>query len=211
MFQLLAASGEPLGIAALAERFAIHHNAIRQHLAKLVDAELVIETTAQPGGRGRPPLLYSVHPAVEGKWGTSGPYERLSGWLAEMITTGQSADEVGRRAGNGMRLREPSGDVVADTATVMARQGFAPFVRRSRDGVEIVMRNCPFAATASEARPTVCALHLGLAEGLTEGTPLTIAELVANDPWHADCSLRVSEGPPSAPHTARLTLTPVAP
>ena len=209
MFQFLGASEEPVGIAALAERFAIHHNAIRQHLAKLVDAGLVIETTAQPGGRGRPPLLYSVHPGIEGKWGTTGPYERLSGWLAEMITTGQSADEVGRRAGAAMRLREPSGDAVAHTSTALARQGFAPFVRRSRDRVEIVMRNCPFAAVASEARPTVCALHLGLAEGLVEGTSLTIEELVGNDPWHADCELRVLEAPahqePSR-EVARLTL-----
>ena len=156
VFRHIAAADEPVGIAELTERFAFNHNAIRQHLAKLVGAGLVVEATAPVTGPGRPRLVYTLDPAADGLWGTTGPYERLSRLLADIITTGLSPEEVGRRAADEFRVPSPSDDVVADLTAAMARQGFAPEVRPVRGGAQIVLHNCPFASTAPP-RVTRCA------------------------------------------------------
>lgn len=190
IYRHIVQAGRPVGIAELNEQFSFNHNAIRQHLAKLLAAGLVLETKVQGPGRGRPRLVYEPNPALEGSWGTSGPYERLSRLLVEVIRTGLDAEEVGRRAADLFRVPSPSGDIVADISAAMARQGFEPEIRPVRDGAEIVLHHCPFASVALADRHTVCALHLGIAEGLTDNTA-SVSELVAYDPRKADCRLRL--------------------
>jgi predicted ArsR family transcriptional regulator len=194
IFRHISQAGRAVGIAELNDQFPFNHNAIRQHLAKLVAAGLVVETKAPTTGRGRPRLVYEINPAVEGQWGTTGPYERLSRLLVEVIRTGLDPEEVGRRAADVFRVPSPSGDMVADVSAAMARQGFEPEVRPRRGGAEIVLHNCPFATTAVADRDTVCALHLGIAEGLTDATA-TVTELVAHDPRKAGCRLRIRLAP----------------
>lgn len=212
VFCYIAEAGRPVGVAELTEHFSYNHNAIRQHLAKLVAAGLVAEARAAAAGPGRPRLVYAVDPAAEGRWAATGPYERLSCLLVEIISTGSTPVEVGRRAAAEMRVTSPSGDDLADITAAMARQGFVPEARPARGaGVEIVLRNCPFETAARTDRDTICALHLGIAEGLAEGTGVVIDGLVANDPRRADCRIRlrvVTDGPGAPPdHTrARLTL-----
>jgi predicted ArsR family transcriptional regulator len=207
IFRHLSGAGRPLGVAELNERFPLNHNAIRQHLAKLVAAGLVLEAKAPTAGRGRPRLLYEVSPAAEGPWGTTGPYERLSALLVEIIRSGRGPVEVGRRAAEELRSPSPSGDAVADLTDAMARQGFDPELRATPDGAEIVLHRCPFASAATADRATICALHLGIAEGITEGTAVAVSELVANDPHVARCRLRVHLGDDEpAPSSATLTM-----
>lgn len=194
IFRHIAQAGHAVGIAELNEQFPLNHNAIRQHLAKLLTAGLVVEAKAPTAGRGRPRLVYEINPAVEGQWGTTGPYERLSRLLVEIIRTGLEPEEVGRRAADVFRVASPSGDVVSDVTAAMARQGFEPEVRASRGGAEIVLHNCPFVTTALADRETICALHLGIAEGLTD-TAATVTELVAYDPRKAGCKLRIRLAP----------------
>jgi predicted ArsR family transcriptional regulator len=191
IFRDIAQASGPVGVADLNARFPLNHNAIRQHLAKLVAAGLVVESTSPAAGRGRPRLVYEISPAAEGQWGTTGPYERLSRLLAEIIRTGTTPRDVGRRAADEFRVEVPSGDIVADVAAAMARQGFDPEVRDRGDGAEVVLHQCPFAAAAVVDRDTICALHLGIAEGLTDATPAVVTELVAYDPRKADCKLRI--------------------
>jgi predicted ArsR family transcriptional regulator len=210
IFRRLAEASRPMGIAELNLEFPFNHNAIRQHLAKLVAAELVVESTAAGGGRGRPRLLYEVNPAVEGRWGTTGPYERLSRLLLEILRTGESPEEVGRRAADLFRAASPSGDVIADMTAAMARQGFEPELRPVKGGVEMVLRHCPFAAVAVADRALVCSVHLGISEGLAEGGTVAVSELVGYDPRKADCRLRlrvdVDPDDPAAVPTPTLTL-----
>jgi predicted ArsR family transcriptional regulator len=192
VFRHIADARGPVDIAELTEQFGLNHNAIRQHIAKLVAAGLLIEAKAPRSGPGRPRLVYTLDPAAEGRWGTTGPYERLSSLLVEIIRTGRSAEEVGRRAADQFRVAAPSGDVSADMAEAMARQGFDPEVRTLRRGSEIVLHTCPFATAAVADRHTICSLHLGIAEGLAEGTDAGVDELVANDPRRAGCRVRIS-------------------
>jgi predicted ArsR family transcriptional regulator len=195
IFRYVADAGQPVDIAELTEHLGLNHNAIRQHLAKLLHAELVTESHAPQQRRGRPKLVYSVHPAAESRWGVTGPYERLSALLAEVVRTGDSPEEVGRRSvrprrlGSGDEVEDPL-DVLVDT---MARQGFEPEIRTRGKAHEVVLQSCPFATTALVDPDTVCALHLGIAMGvadLTDGC-LVVDELIPHDPRRARCRLRV--------------------
>jgi predicted ArsR family transcriptional regulator len=189
--QVADAEGE-VDVAELTARFGLNHNAIRQHLAKLVDAGLVVEATAPPSGRGRPRLVYALHPRADSRWGVTGPYERLSLLLSEIVRSGETPVEVGRRAGRRRRLGTArAGDPVAELAAHMARDGFEPEVRRRGGEIEIVLRTCPFAATALVDPDTVCGLHLGMARGVAETAGgLVVDELVTHDPRRANCRLR---------------------
>jgi predicted ArsR family transcriptional regulator len=190
IFRRIADADGPVDVAALTAAFEFNHNAIRQHLAKLVGAELVVEATAPASGRGRPRKVYVVAPGVDSRWGAVGPYERLSLLLSEMVRTGDGPRTVGRRAG----IAEPqrSDDDVEDMVVAMQRAGFDP-VARKRKGLEIVLRTCPFATTAAIDPDVVCEMHLGIAEGLAARTGVVVVDdLVRHDPHRANCRLRLS-------------------
>lgn len=204
LFVQLATLARPAGVAELTEAVGVHHNAVRQHLAQLVAAGLVEESTAGPTGRGRPRLQYEVAPGAR-RWAGIGPYEWLSTKLVEVIRTGDEPEEVGRRAGRaehrGNGRRGTSGDrglalvTTADPvellADEMARHGFDPVVQRRGRQVTLVLGACPFATTALADPDTVCALHLGLARGVAEAVGgLVVDDLVRRDPRRARCRLR---------------------
>ena len=192
IFQFIAAESEAVDVARLTSHFALNHNAIRQHLAKLVETGLIEEDKAVRTSPGRPRLVYRMAPSTDSKWGAVGPYERLSTLLVEIIRTGKTAREVGREFGRRLRTPDTSSvSTVTSLAATMQRQGFDPVLTAGKTSADIVLRTCPFAATALADRSTVCALHLGLAEGLAEGTDVQVERLVARDPRTAQCRLRV--------------------
>lgn len=192
VFRYLAGKGDPVDVAELTGHIGMHHNAIRQHLAQLVAADLVSESTAAPTGRGRPRLVYEVAPTVDSRWGVTGPYEQLSVLLSEIIRTGDSPIDVGRRAGSAAappsEARTDRVDVLADR---MARFGFAPMREGGSDQFDLVLQSCPYETTALAHPDTVCGLHLGLAHGLAESIGgIIVDDLVRQDPRHAHCRLR---------------------
>ena len=195
IFEHLRRSADTVDVAELTEQFGLNHNAIRQHLAKLVDAGLAIETQAPPDGPGRPRLEYDVSPSIDSRWGAGGPYERLSVLLTEIVSSGESPIEVGRRS---LPTHPPSASTTAaavnSMATAMARQGFEPEIRRSRKSIDIVLRHCPFETAALADPDVVCDLHLGMAEGLASCTGrVSVEALVRKDPRRAQCRLKLSE------------------
>ncbi|MGZ4690553.1 MAG: helix-turn-helix transcriptional regulator [Acidimicrobiia bacterium] len=198
IFRYIAESDRPVDVAELTTHFQLNHNAIRQHLAKLVHADLVTEDQAS-SGRGRPRLVYRLDPTADSRWGVVGPYERLSTLLAEILRTGDAAIDVGRRS-----VRPTARGVVSDddpvaiVVDVMAREGFEPDVRVSSGArVELVLRHCPFESAALADPTTVCELHLGLAEGAAavSGDRIGVDELVPRDPRRANCRLRLHREP----------------
>jgi predicted ArsR family transcriptional regulator len=192
IFRYVADSDTPVDIVELTGQFGLHHNAIRQHLAKLLAAGLVVESTVATGAPGRPRLSYRIDATAESRWGVVGPYERLSLLLTEVTRTGDTPVEVGRRAGRRRRLGgAPVEQPVMVLADQMARHGFDPTVKTCGDEVTIVLRVCPFATAALVDADTVCGLHLGIAYGLTDQLGgVAIDELVPRDPRHAQCVLR---------------------
>lgn len=195
IFEYVVDASRPVDVAELTDHFGLNHNAIRQHLAKLVDAELVTESHATGGGRGRPKLQYRLHPGTESRWGVTGPYERLSVLLAEMLRTGDSAYDVGKRSVDRPRQAPaPDDDPVAFVVDAMERQGFEPEVRNVRGRrVDVVLSNCPFESAVLADPDTICDLHLGIAEGVAEltGDRLVVDELISHDPRRANCRLRM--------------------
>lgn len=194
IFRHIADAAEPVGVAELTDDFKFNHNAIRQHLSKLVESELVIENTVRTAGPGRPRLMYRVHPLAESRWGVTGPYERLSHLLTEIIASGDTPVEVGRRASNPYAIApSPADRTVTDIASAMALQGFDPEIRNHRGGADIILRSCPFQSAALLDPDVVCSLHLGLAEGLAQkSNAVAVEELVTNDPTQAPCTLRLA-------------------
>ena len=193
IFRYIADADAPVDIPGLTERLGLNHNAIRQHLAKLMAAGMVQEAKAARQGPGRPRLVYRVSPAVDSRWGVVGPYEQLSVLLAEVLRSGDTPEEVGRRYVHETTLAGPSDDPVQRVEEAMARQGFAPEVRRSGSKVEVVLNTCPFASAALVDADTVCRIHLGMAEGVADltGGEVVVDELVAHDPRPATCRLRL--------------------
>lgn len=190
IFRAIAEAPGAIDVAALTERFGLNHNAVRQHLAKLVEAGLAVEATVPPSGRGRPKLVYRIDPEVDGRWGVTGPYERLALLLSEVIRSGETAVEVGRRAGRAAAVA-PAGDPLEGLVSVMAAQGFRPSLTRQGGRFTITLGSCPFASTAAADPETVCALHRGMADGVVELLAAVRVDglEVAPDPARGGCRL----------------------
>jgi hypothetical protein len=155
-----AADGPGLvGVAGLTAPFprTHHNNAVRQHLAKLVAAELAVEAKRPSAGPGRPRLPDAPDPAGS-RWGVTGPHERLSMWLSEIVRADDKPVVVGRRAGAD-DPRAGSGPAVPVRLIVdqTARYGFDATVARPGDAAEITY---PFASTTVADPATVCARRI---------------------------------------------------
>ena len=149
IFRYVAAKRRPVDVAELTAHVGLHHNAVRQHLARLVDAGLVEEASAPPQGRGRPRLVYTVAPNVDSRWGVVGPYEQLTVLMSEIIRSGDSSVVVGERAGRSASVDAAvASDASADSIDVlveqMARFGFEPTATQRGDDVDVVLHVCPF-------------------------------------------------------------------
>ncbi len=193
LFRYIAEAQEPVGVAELTDFVQLNHNAVRQHLAVLKDAGLVVEEIEQRSRPGRPRLLYRLAPETAGRWGTPGAYAWLAGLLSDAVRRHLEPRQVGRLEGHrrGAELAG-SGEPVLLLESEMERRGFRP--RRTERGrkVEFVLGRCPFADVAGSDPDTVCQLHLGLAEGLAEGVGgLEVERLVAKNPRRAGCRLTV--------------------
>jgi len=198
IFRAVADAPGPVDVAALTARFELNHNAIRQHLAKLCAAGLVIEEVGPSTGRGRPRLQYRPALVTNSDWGIPSPYEHLSVMLVEALRSGRSPREVGAEAGRQLAATLPgTQDPVDSLEIIAARRGFEPRRLERREAVELVLDRCPFQVTATIAPDVVCQLHLGLAEGIAEATggAVEVTELVARDPRRAGCRLKLRRAP----------------
>lgn len=192
IFRYVVGAPGPVGVAELTARFEVNHNAVRQHLAKLVEAELLTESRRSPTGPGRPRLQYTPHPTADSRWGAVGPYERLSWLLSEIVRTGDTPADVGRRwAAGAVGAESGAADATTAMADEMARHGFRPTVDRRGDTTVITLHNCPFASTALSDPDTVCSLHLGMARGFADAIGgIVVDDLAPTDPRRARCRLR---------------------
>ena len=199
LFEELRRAGHPLTVAQLTDAAGVHHTAVRQHLAKLRDAGLVIEDRAEPTGRGRPRLLYGVRPGLAASHSAAEGYQRLAMLLAAAVRTGRSAREVGRDEGRAVVRHLAAADELeegADPATIVVDQaerlGFRPTVEARADDYDVILQHCPFREVAAEDPDTICSLHLGLAEGVAAETGgIEVRGMVVNDPYRAGCRLQL--------------------
>jgi predicted ArsR family transcriptional regulator len=198
LFCYIVDAERPVSVGELTDYLQLNHNAIRQHLAVLKDAGLVVEEIESRDRPGRPRLLYRIDPEIEGSWGTPGPYAWLAGLLSEAVRRGLDSRQVGRQYGHARAAEiAGTGDGADMLEEELTRRGFRPDrVERGRR-IDFVLGRCPFAEVASEDPETVCELHLGLTEGLAEGLGgLSVERLVAKDAHRAGCRLIVRRTQP---------------
>lgn len=192
ILDVVLASPEPVTVASINEAVGFHHNAIRQHLAKLCAAGLVTETREQRQVPGRPRLLYGATRAAPRD--ANDHYQRLAHLLLRVAQSNASAREVGRDAGRRDAARTAeANDAVSALERESARHGFMPRRVRHNGRVDLVLDRCPIADVAADDQGTVCALHRGLAEGFVEAIGgARVTTLVVKDPHRAGCRLRLA-------------------
>lgn len=196
VFEALRAARVPLSISDLEAQIPVHHNAIRAHVKVLMDAGLVVRVSirglaqqsadpaegegngrrgvpdhgpsSDPGpGRGRPAHRFALSTEATARWSSTDTHEELSIMLLDLIASGDTPRVVGQRAGRRLSeavLGEHEGEATTLTAllAVTTELGFDPVPEAG--GMRL--RTCPYAATASRSRDIVCALHLGIGEGV---------------------------------------------
>lgn len=204
LFRYIVEAAGPVGVDELTAHVRLNHNAVRQHLAMLKEVGLVTEETEQRDRPGRPRLLYRQHPEVAERWGAPGSYAWLAGLLSAAIRRRQHPRQAGRQDGH-RRAAEISGP--GDPADLMelelSRRGFRPVRAEPGRRVEFTLGRCPFAEVAAADPGTVCQLHLGLAEGLTEGLgQLRVEQLTPKDPFRGGCRLTLGRIPDGRPDNA---------
>ncbi len=110
--------------------------------------------------------------------------------LAEIIRTGESPVDVGRRVGR-HEAADHGDDPSAALERVMARSGFEPTVDHRGGDVELLLHSCPFPSAAVADPGIICELHRGIAIGVAEAVAgIAIDDLVREAPRHAPCRLR---------------------
>ena len=187
---LVTSAESPIGVRELAERIGLHPNAVRYHLTRLREAELIIEEAEPSGGRGRPRLTYRAVPARR----SPNRYERLSALLADVVRSKRTARAAGRLAGrDAASIYEVNGVSARRAIEDHARQlGFAP----RRQGRDLVLQHCPYANVAVENPETICELHLGMAEGIAARLGgVEVEGMTVRDPYRAGCRLRLIDVP----------------
>ena len=193
VFQHVARGRRPVRVATLVERFGLNHNVVRQHLAKLCEADLLVEEFADRSGPGRPALQYRLAPEVAATWGISTPYQHLASLLLEMAAEGLSPRDVGRRAG-----RQGAAAASLDGATPLEnlvaelhRRGLELRSVHRSTGVELVLESCPLSLPDTTHREIVCDIHRGLAEGFLDelGADLEVTGLEMGTPGRRPCTI----------------------
>ena len=191
LFRYIVDADRPVGVAELTEYVGLNHNAVRQHLAVLKQANLVVEEVEKRDVAGRPRLHYRLHPEAAGKWDTPGPYAWLARLLSKALRDDLSPYEVGRQAGLERGFRHfAQDDSVESLEHELTENGFRPTRSERGRQVAFVLGRCPFEEVAADDPDTVCQLHLGLAEGLAESLGgVTVNRFTAKKPHRAGCRL----------------------
>jgi len=186
MLRHLEGATAPVAIADFVDLLGFNQNAVRQHLAVLVEAGLVAETTEARATRGRPRKLYELRTdALSAFREVAGGYEYLSRLLLQVIDGKSSPYEVGFEEGRASAEGSDDAAIVRQ----LAAGGFEPVV--GDDGA-IRLDHCPFADAATSSPGVVCEIHRGLIDGQLEGgRPSTRIELLPRPPKDAGCIVRV--------------------
>jgi predicted ArsR family transcriptional regulator len=177
VLDLLRAAGGPLGVQDVACRAGLHTNTARFHLDGLVDAGLATREPKPRDTPGRPSMAYQAtdgdRPAGQRRYRLLA--EMLASMIAGMVSLPQaSATEAGREWGRYLTEQPPpyqglaAEQAVTKLASALDEIGFAPEVVAENEGYRLRLRQCPFREVAEQHQDVVCAMHLGLLQGVLE-------------------------------------------
>lgn len=157
-------AGRALTLSELRDATGLHPNTLRGHLDALVAAGSASRIASRTGGRGRPAWSYLAREPE---------YAALAMALASGLDPGESRtlDPAAVRGGRawGERLRAQLGAVEDGRERVLlalTHTGFAPEAGDAADRDRVTLHACPLLDAARSHPAVVCAVHLGLVEGV---------------------------------------------
>ena len=166
----LAGAAQPMTVAEVAAQLQVHANTVRAHLAALISSGQVARTPVFSNRPGRPTLRYVAVPGMDP--GGIRHYRILAGVMADQLATEPDAQsrmvEVGRRWGRRLARDLPDrprgrNAAIRRAIQVLDQLGFDP---EQVDAKVIGLRHCPFLELAQVNPDVICALHLGMVQGL---------------------------------------------
>jgi predicted ArsR family transcriptional regulator len=222
VLDLMRAAGRPLSIQEVAGQAGLHPNTARFHLDALVEAGLATRAPQPRETPGRPSMAYQV----TGSEGSGGRrrYRLLAEILTGMIASvmpqpGEAATETGREWGRYLTEPPPpyqrldAKAAIGKLSCVLAETGFAPEAVTQDGGCRLRLHQCPFREVAERHQDVVCALHLGLIQGVLEQlrAPVSADRLLPfAEPGVCVAELRAGEARPAPAHAPRPPTATVA-
>lgn len=172
---MLQDAGRPLDVTEVAELTGLHVNTARFHLDGLVEAGAADRDAEQRDQPGRPRTLYRARPDAARAGARS--YQLLAEILASFIAAevpqpARAAQAAGREWGRYLTQRPgPFQRLTPAAATqqlvaALDSIGFAPEARTAGGKRQVLLHHCPFRESASKHQDVVCAVHLGLMQGM---------------------------------------------
>lgn len=187
ILQLLQQSREELGIQQLSEQVGLHPNTVRFHLGRLVGDGLVHRHLEGRTTPGRPRVTFTAAETNAGQRNYSLLAKILASLMSDALPDAdRTATEAGRAWGHYLTERPPpytsttEPEAVAALVRILDTMGFAPEPARGEDdSTAIHLRNCPFLEVAEVNGQVVCAVHLGIMQGVLAelGAPVTADRL----------------------------------
>jgi predicted ArsR family transcriptional regulator len=176
LYEVVSQHTEPVGRDEAAAAAGVGRALAVYHLDKLVESGLLTASYQRPVGRsgpgaGRPAKLYTRSGREFAVTVPPREYELAARLLVQAIESDPSGRSLAALLDAAHRLGSQLGsrahaEAGRDLMGALAGQGYEP--RRGEDGV-IRLRNCPFHQLAEHHRDVVCAMNLGLIEGMVAG------------------------------------------
>ena len=176
-------------VADVADRFRLHPNVARMHLAKLEQAGFLVTDFRRSSGGGRPAKLYRLSETVVAFGFPPRRYQLLSRLAVESLSAGGSREDAlrvcreagaaeGRRALAGEVRLPADGEAAAELIRRIAdEQGLLPEVAWQEDGLQVIVNNCTFRELSNGDPDLVCAMHRAFLEGVLEIVTADLGEL----------------------------------
>ena len=191
VYLFVSRSSGPVTVNEVAERFAIHRNAAKHHLDRLLESGLLRAEFRRVNGRrgpgaGRPSKLYSSTDAEISFSVPERHYDLLAHLLLTALTQGDDLEKVGARFGRQLaqaRIAErPSDDATDGIEAILDGLGFRPSVECDEAGhLWITTESCPFGWVAAEApEGQICRLDRAIVGGVLEGYGMPTSAVVGH-------------------------------
>lgn len=173
-------TGTGLTAQQIGAAFGIHPTTARFHLEHLVEQGEAVrrrnDSDGQSAGRGRPPVIYSptstnhtqedmissLCMALETACPDTGSRDRAA------LKAGQAWGRALARQSRGNAKKGVSSSMTQTLLNTLATLGFAP-VAAEPDSASLYLTSCPFLDSVN-AHPIICTIHLGMVQGIVEGS-----------------------------------------
>ena len=178
--------GGPATLSELAAAADVHVNTARPHVSALERAGVLVRSTEEPVGRGRPAHRYglSEHWRLPGN-DLHGLAELLAGLLARLGPANDDIESFGRDWGRFLLGRPGDHDLHRDLPPILERLGFHARMR----GDELQLSSCPCPLVSPQCPQLLCGLAVAVVDGLADaaGSSLRVGA-ASHDPARRRCS-----------------------